>query len=197
MPSRGMRGKAAPNFLKAPPPDRIPLAFEDRREFEARRDKQITNSFYKSLHNLNLLFDVFEIKRTGDPAVDYIFLAICLAEKYVSGFRSAGRGRPRKQQDFSVLAQLLADVEAVKRIKRRANLPSSDRHVMEFLTSKIPYSRRWSDYRGRERTLRNLLAKARNPSANPFACILQLEKSAQKGPINTLIRFYGITRNSS
>jgi hypothetical protein len=115
------------------------------------------------LHNLNLFFDYFEIKKTGNPAADNTFLAICLARKYVPGFHSVNaRGRPKV--DLLKVAQLRIDADRVKRHKRRLKLSDSDSKVAEALT------RKWPGYS--KKTLQNLLSAPRDPKFEVFVEVL-------------------------
>src|SRR5262245_46530975 len=162
------RRKRWPKFFHPRAPR--PALIEEPEETEARSFLQAKQEFAAALYNLNLLFNYFGLKKSSDPALDYIFLAIYLAREFVPGFHSPPvRGRPKK--DPLKLAYLLLDAELIKRSRRRSKLPNTDRQVVETLVSKLPYSRRWGNYN--KKTLQNLLTAARDPKQAPFPWLLQ------------------------
>jgi hypothetical protein len=92
-----------------------------------------------------------------------MFLALCLARKYVPGFHSASAwGRPK--DNLLKLAQLRIDADRVKRHKRRLKLSDSDSKVAEALT------RKWRGYS--RKTLQHLLSAPRDPKFEVFVKVL-------------------------
>jgi hypothetical protein len=154
--------KRPPEFRRIPTPP-APSLLEEFEQFESRMKAHNLQALATDLHNLNLFFDYFEIEKTRDPAVRYMFLALCLARKYVPGFHSASaRGRPKV--DLLKVAQLRIDADCVKRHKRRLKLPDSDSKVAEALT------RKWPGYSNK--TLQNLLSAPRDPKFEVFVEVL-------------------------
>lgn len=146
---------------------------------------------------LNLLFTHYGIARTGDDAQDYKTLAWSLALDFVPGFQLAAaekskRGRPRGN-DLLYL-WLLVDVEIIKRRKRRTGAPYSDVSALRELTTNSQSSPRWGRYKGRVRTLANLLARARDPTINPFVRIWERANPSEQ---SLMIKGFGFTKKDA
>ena len=147
----------------------------------------------KVRNKLPLLFDVLDLSRTGNDAVDYMALSLNLAIEFIPGFRIDLDGKPRgRPKDLLNLAWLMVDAEFVKRKKQRARLSHSDRQIVDILTSKLPYSRRWGSYS--KGTLQNLLKASRDIKRNPCRWFLE-----QEYDLNRLRDFLpplpGVTKN--
>jgi hypothetical protein len=131
------------------------------------------------ISKFDLLFEHFKIERTDIPADDYYALAMSLALKHVPGMRFVSADSPRrghrKVRDPVNLMRLLADVEVIKRRKKMVRSRTSDAPALADLTTSSTFKPRWGRYRGKERTLANWLAEARDPKRNPFYRLWQLK----------------------
>jgi hypothetical protein len=169
--------KRLPKFLPMPAPPQ-PGLLEMPDEFEVRMKVHAEQAAVTAWHNVDLFFGYFEIKKTGDPAVDYLSLAICLAEKLARGFHSQ-RKRGAPAIDAFTLVRLNEDVQRVKRDKRRLKLPDSDRQVADALAGRG----HWKGYS--RKTLQNLLPAARDPKIQMFVESLQAFPELRFGPLRT------------
>lgn len=165
-----------PKFIPLPHPPQFLL--EEPKEHQARMNAYAEQVAKIKFGNLTLLFNYFGIKKTGDVAVDFGLLAMCLADEHVRGFNSHKKlRRPRK--DLLELAQLRIDAEDAKRKKIRMRLDHDDTAVVKMLRSQLPYQRRWGEHRYKTaKTLKNLLPKARHPKLDVLVGFLRAHPEA-------------------
>lgn len=158
--------KGLPKFIPIPTPP-LPLPGEEPEEFGARTKAHAAHAAAVTPFNLNLLFGYFGITKTGDPAVDYGLLAMCLAKKYIRSFHSEAKRGARKKDPLR-LARLLVDAHFVE---RRFKFSDNDSRVAKELREKSLYKHRWEHYD--KGTLQNMLTAARDPKRAPFPWLLQ------------------------
>ena len=90
------------------------------------------------MRSLEMLFEVFGVPRSGNPAVDYHSLALFLAREYVPGFRVVdadySRGRPSTHSPTNLI-RLLTDLEVVKRRMKLTGSSASDAKALRIVVS--------------------------------------------------------------
>jgi hypothetical protein len=167
-----------------------------KNEEEAERVQKLIQA------KLDCLFAYFMITKTGNGAQDYLALSLSLAREWVPGFRvvSAGaaqRGRP--SQDPLIFVRLLVDVELAKRFLKQGHSDDSevsDAKAVATLTTAPRFAKRWGNFKGRERTLANILTKARDVKINPlYAWWLQPGKRGPLGRQALISVFSSLTQN--
>ena len=141
-------------------------------------NKKTADEFAKALKlmlgKLDLLFEYFSIAKTGNPAEDYFALSLRLAQEFVPGLRlidADGQRRGRPREDPLVFIRLLCDLELKKRYMKQGHSTDtgiSDTKAIAALIRDRRFSQRWGSYEGRERTLANMLTKARDIQVNPL-----------------------------